>query len=157
MEATNTLRLHRSQLTNFVHHHWEGEKTVMCRNNFDWDCSSSAHSFQIDDGSLSGHSSLCGFTFSRTDDASSIENLMLFDKVESEVWEVERDVQITSALLKVEKKKLFKDSTLSLSVIKTWLFYVTFARIELTLFKRWSRTKSVLGFSFTLLLNVVLF
>ena len=68
-----------------MHHHWEGEKTVMCRNNFDGDCSSSAHSFQIDDGSLSDHGSLCGFSFSRTDDASSIENLMLFDKVESEV------------------------------------------------------------------------
>ena len=94
------------------------ETTVMCRNNFDWDCSSSAHSFQIDDRSLSGHSSLCGFTFSRTDDASSIENLMLFDKVESEVWDVERDVQVTSALLKVEKKKRLKDSTLSLSVVK---------------------------------------
>ena len=101
-----------------MHHHWEGEKTVMCRNDFDWDCSSSAHSFQIGDGSLSGHGSLCGFTFSRTDDASSIENLMLFDKVESEVWELERDVQITSALLKVEKKKRLKDSTLSLSVVK---------------------------------------
>ena len=71
-----------------------GEKTVMCRNNFDWDCSSSAHSFQIDDESLSGHGSLCGFTFSRTNDASSIENLMLFDKVESEVWAVERDVRL---------------------------------------------------------------
>ena len=47
--------------------------------------SSSAHSFQIGDGSLSGHGSLCGFTFSRADDASSIENLMLFDKVDSEV------------------------------------------------------------------------
>ena len=80
----------------------------MCPNNFDWDCSSSAHSFQIDDGSLSGHGSLCGFTFSRTDDAPFIENLMLFDKVESEVWDVERDVQITSALLKVEKKKRLK-------------------------------------------------
>ena len=57
----------------------------MCRNNFDWDCCSSAHSFQIDDGSLSGRGSLGGFTFSRTDGASSIENLMLFDKVESEV------------------------------------------------------------------------
>ena len=47
--------------------------------------SSSAHSFQIGDGSLSGHGSLCGFTFSRADDASSKENLMLFDKVDSEV------------------------------------------------------------------------
>ena len=52
----------------------------MCRN-----CGSSAHYFQIDDGSLSGPGSLCGFTFSRTDDASSIENSKLFDKVESEV------------------------------------------------------------------------
>ena len=80
----------------------------MCRSNFDWDCSSSAHSFQIDDESLSDHGSLCGFTFPRTDDASLKENLMLFDKVESEVWDVERDVQITSALLKVEKKKRLK-------------------------------------------------
>ena len=64
----------------------------MCRNNFDWDCNSSAHSFQIDDGSLSGHGCLCGFTLSGADDASSIENLMLFHKVESEVWDVERDV-----------------------------------------------------------------
>ena len=108
----------------------------MCPNNFDWDCSSSAHSLQIDDGSLSGHGSLCGFTFSRKDDASFIENLMLFDKVESDVWDVERDVQIAPALLKVEKEKRLKDSTLSLSVVKTWLFYVTFARVELTLFKR---------------------
>ena len=57
----------------------------MCRNSFDRDCSSSAQSFQTDDGSLSHHGSLCGFTFSRTDDASSIENSKLFDKVESEV------------------------------------------------------------------------
>ena len=123
-----------------MHHHWEGEKTVMCRNDFSWDCDSSAHSFQIDDGSLSDHGSLCGFTFSRADDASSIENSKLFDKVESEVWDVERDVQVTSALLKVEKKKRLKDSTLSLSVANTWLFYVTFARTDPTLFRSLSRT-----------------
>ena len=140
-----------------MHHYWDGDKTIMCGNNFDWDCSSSAHSFQIDDESLSGHGSLCGFTFSRTDDASSIENSKLFDKVESEVWDVERDVQVTSALLKVEKKKRLKDLTLSLSVAKTWLFYVTFARTDPTLFKSLSRTKSVFVFSFTLSLNVVLF
>ena len=57
----------------------------MRRNNFDRDCSSSAHSFQMDDGNLSGHGSLCGFTFSRTDDTSFIENLIVFDEVESEV------------------------------------------------------------------------
>ena len=39
----------------------------------------------MDDGNLSGHGSLCGFTFSRTDDTSFIENLIVFDEVESEV------------------------------------------------------------------------
>ena len=77
------------------------------------------HYLQIEDGSLSGHGSLCGFTFSRTDHASSIENLMLFVKVQSEVLDVESDVQITSALLKVEKKKWLKGSSLSSSVVKT--------------------------------------
>ena len=52
-------------------------------------------------------------------DASCIENSKLLDKVESEVLNVETGVQVTSPLLEVEKKKRLKDSTLSLSVIKT--------------------------------------
>ena len=88
-----------------VHHHWEGEKKVKCPNELT-DCGSSAHYFKIDDGSLSrGPSDLCRFTFSRADDASAIDNLMLFGKGVSEVEDIKRDVEVTSALLKVGKKE----------------------------------------------------
>ena len=45
------------------------------------------------------------FTFSRADDASAVDNLMLFGKGASEVGNIERDVEVTSPLLKVEKKE----------------------------------------------------
>ena len=51
-------------------------------------------------------------TFSKADDASAIDNLMLFGKGTSEVGDVERDVEVTSALLNVEKKKRLKASAL---------------------------------------------
>ena len=56
-------------------------------------------------GKLTGD--LCRFNFSKADD-----NLMLFGKGASEVGDVERDVEVTSALLKVEKKKRLKASAL---------------------------------------------
>ena len=54
---------------------------------------------------MSGPGDLCRFTFSRADDASAIDNLMLFRKGASEVGDIERDVEVTSALLKVKKKE----------------------------------------------------
>ena len=48
---------------------------------------------------------LCRFTFSRADETSAIDNLMLFDKGASEEGNIERDVEVTSALLKVEKRE----------------------------------------------------
>ena len=51
-------------------------------------------------------------TFSKADDASAIDNLMLFGRGTSEVGDIERDVEVTSALLNVEKKKRLKASAL---------------------------------------------
>ena len=48
---------------------------------------------------------LCRFTFSKADETSAIDNLMLFDKGASEEGNIERDVEVTSALLKVEKRE----------------------------------------------------
>ena len=79
---------------------------------------------------MSGPGDLCRFTFSKADDASAIDNLMLFGKGESEVGDIERDVEVTSALLKVENKKAVE--SLSFVLVNTWLFYMTFARIEPT-------------------------
>ena len=83
-----------------------GRKESEVSQQIDRDCGSSAHYFKIDDGSLSrGPSDLCRFTFPRADDASAIDNLMLFGKGVSEVEDIKRDVEVTSALLKVEKKE----------------------------------------------------
>ena len=85
-----------------------GRKESEVSQRIDRDCGSSAHYFKIDDayGSLSrGPSDLCRFTFPRADDASAIDNLMLFGKGVSEVEDIKRDVKVTSALLKVEKKE----------------------------------------------------
>ena len=84
----------------------EGREESEVSQRIDWDCGSSAHYFKIDDGSLSrGPSDLCRFTFSRADDASAIDNSMLFGKGASEVEDIKGDVEVTSALLKVEKKE----------------------------------------------------
>ena len=49
-------------------------------------------------------------TFSKADDASAIDKL--FGRGTSEVGDIERDVEVTSALLNVEKKKRLKASAL---------------------------------------------
>ena len=85
----------------------------------------------MDDGSLSGPGDLCRFTFSRADNASAIDKLMLFGKGASEVGDIERDVEVTSPLLKVEKEEKAVES-LSFVLVNTWLLYMTFARIEPT-------------------------
>ena len=51
-------------------------------------------------------------TFSKADDASAIDILMLFGRGTSELGDIERDVEVTSALLNVEKKKRLKASAL---------------------------------------------
>ena len=43
---------------------------------------------------------------------AAIDNLILFGKGASKVGDVERDVEVTSALLNVEKKKRLKASAL---------------------------------------------
>ena len=88
---------------NLVHYHWEGEKKVKCRNELT-ETKFASHSFKIDAGSLSVPGDLCRFTFSRADETSAIDNLMLFDEGASKVGDIERDLEVTSTLLKVEKK-----------------------------------------------------
>ena len=65
----------------------------------------------------------------------------------------ERDVEVTSALLNVDKKKRLKASALTV-LVNTWLFYVTFAGIPCL---SENRTKNGFGFFLTFSLNVVLF
>ena len=83
-------------------------------------------------------------TFSKADDASAIDNLMLFGKGTSEVGDVERDVEVTSALLNVEKKKRLKA-------------LVVVCDVAMILCLSESRTKNGFAFFLTLSLNVVLF
>ena len=45
--------------------------------------------------------------------------------------DIERDVEVTSPLLKVKKKEKAVES-LSFVLVNTWLLYMTFARIEPT-------------------------
>ena len=79
-------------------------------------------------------------TFSKADDASAIDNLMLFGKGTSEVG----DIEVTSALLNVEKKKRLKALVVVCDVV-------------MILCLSESRTKNGFAFFLTLSLNVVLF
>ena len=91
-----------------------GRKESEVSQRIDRDCGSSAHYFKIDEGSLSrGPSDLCRFTFSRADNASAIDKLMLFGKGASEVEDIKRDVEVTSAFTESgEKRKRLKASAL---------------------------------------------
>ena len=64
----------------------------------------------------------------------------------------ERDVEVTSALLNVDKKE--EVESLSFVLVNTWLYYVTFAGIPCL---SENRTKNGFGFFLTFSLNVVLF
>ena len=55
---------------------------------------------------------------------------MLFDEGASKVGDIERDLEVTSTLLKVEKKEAVE--SLSFVLVNIWLLYTTFAIIEPT-------------------------